>query len=166
MNRAQDDAECEPFKSCRDASGKCIPCCDLATDGKKGCLAKLEAACNSNSLPWNNTLTCVGFGWNPPGNPGLLKQNCYNWVKSGAANATFYFKPGFGPQTLPGSMKFFPATSNEIRLVGRTARSSTTSTSLHFDWPATMRRQHGKNVRLYLAPDCVAEQNIRHGVRY
>ena len=74
MDCNQDDAECEPFKSCRDAAGNCIPCCDLATDGKEGCLAKLEAACNSNAVPWNDTLTCVGFGWNPPGNPGLLKQ--------------------------------------------------------------------------------------------
>ena len=136
MDCNQDDAECEPFKSCRDTAGNCIPCCDLATDGKQGCLEKLEAACNSNAVPWNSTLTCVGFGWNPPGNPGLLKQNCYNWVSSRAPNATFYFKPGFGP-TAPAAPRLFVATSEHIRVVGRTARSSAASTSLHFDWPAT-----------------------------
>ena len=46
MNCNQDDAECEPFLSCRDAAGKCVKCCDPATDKRDGCLAKLEAACN------------------------------------------------------------------------------------------------------------------------
>ena len=72
----QDDAECEPFFSCRDVSGTCIKCCDPATDGDEGCLRKLEAACNSNAVPFgkSSTFTCVGFGYAPPGNPGLLKQ--------------------------------------------------------------------------------------------
>ena len=72
----QDDAECEPFFSCRDANGTCIKCCDPATDGDAGCLRKLEAACNSNAVPFgkSSTFTCIGFGYAPPGNPGLLKQ--------------------------------------------------------------------------------------------
>ena len=52
MDCNQDDAECEPFLSCRDAAGKCVKCCDPATDGKDDCLAKLEVACNSNAVPW------------------------------------------------------------------------------------------------------------------
>ena len=57
-------------------------------------------------------------------------------MKSGSANATFYFKPGFGPQA-PSTPKLHPATSSKIRVVGRTARSSPSSTALYFDWPAT-----------------------------
>eukprot|EP01045_Picozoa_sp_COSAG04_P040543 COSAG04_NODE_11899_length_681_cov_1.819588_1_plen_190_part_10 len=142
MDCNQDDAECEPFHSCRDPNGKCIPCCDPATDGEEGCLQKLEAACNSNAVPFGKspTFECVGFGYAPPGNPGLLKQACYNWVKrtpSKTNNETFFFKPGHGPKP-PGAPKLFPAaTSEHIRVVGRTARSSAASTSLWFDWPST-----------------------------
>ena len=72
----QDDAECEPFFSCRDANGTCVKCCDPATDGEAGCLRKLEAACNSNAVPFgrSSAFKCIGFGYAPPGNPGLLKQ--------------------------------------------------------------------------------------------
>ncbi len=72
----QDDAECEPFASCRDANGTCVKCCDPATDGEAGCLRKLEAACNSNAVPFgkSSAFNCIGFGYAPPGNPGLLKQ--------------------------------------------------------------------------------------------
>lgn len=72
----QDDAECEPFASCRDANGTCVKCCDPATDGEVGCLRKLEAACNSNAVPFgkSSAFNCIGFGYAPPGNPGLLKQ--------------------------------------------------------------------------------------------
>ena len=76
MDCNQDDAECEPFHSCRDANGTCVPCCEPATDGEAGCLQKLEAACNSNAVPFGKSAAfeCVGFGYAPPGNPGLLKQ--------------------------------------------------------------------------------------------
>ena len=88
MDCNQDDAECEPFHSCRDANGTCIPCCDPATDGEAGCLRKLEAACNSNAVPFGKSAAfeCVGFGYAPPGthaggvasarkpNPGFLRE--------------------------------------------------------------------------------------------
>lgn len=67
-------------------------------------------------------------------------QACYNWVQrapSKTNNETFYFKPGYGPMA-PGTPKLYPAaTTEQIRVVGRTARSSATSTSLWFDWPST-----------------------------
>ena len=68
------------------------------------------------------------------------EQACFNWVKrtpSKTNNETFFFKPGHGPKP-PGAPTLFPAaTSEHIRVVGRTARSSPASTSLWFDWPST-----------------------------
>ena len=96
-----DDAECEPFKSCRGPKGECVFCCEKA-DPPAVCHTKLEKACNSNSVPWKN-YTCVGYGYNPPGNPGLLKMGCADWNTHAGKGATFYFKPGHGPPTKPCS---------------------------------------------------------------
>ena len=162
----QDDAECEPFASCRDASGKCVKCCD-PEDSKDVCLGKLEVACNSNAVPFGKSpnFTCVGFGYAPPGNPGLLKQACYNWRKS-SSKETFYFKPGYGPRP-PGVPTLFPAaTSEQIRVVGRTARSSAASTSLWFDWPSTtiVAKMTGPATVLFNeSSNATSPQNPKHG---
>jgi hypothetical protein len=78
---------------------------------------------------------------------------------------TFYFKPGFGPQA-PSSPKLFPATSDQIRVVGRTARSSSASTSLHFDWSSTTivaRLTGPASVVLKESSNATHPPNPRHG---
>jgi hypothetical protein len=96
-------------------------------------------------------------------------QACYNWVQrtpSKTNNETFYFKPGYGPMP-PGAPKLFPAaTTEQIRVVGRTATSSAASTSLWLDWSSTtivVKMTGPASILLNESSNTSVPPNPRHG---